>query len=78
MRPGAMPIDRMLCAPNSSRAHNLAMFLPSDGALLFETHDRPLSFGEDGPRQPVHIDTEVMQFAQMDVGAYGASLESLK
>lgn len=28
----------------------------------------PASFGEDGPRQPVHVQSEIMQFAQMNIG----------
>src|ERR1039457_2739165 len=37
------------------------MLLPSNGALVFESDHRPLALWDQGPREPVHIQAEIMQ-----------------
>src|SRR2546425_11384720 len=43
------------------------MFLPRDGSLFFETHFGPLSLWYNRPRQPRHVEGEVMDAAQKNV-----------
>src|SRR5205823_10466129 len=46
-----------------------------DGAFLFEMDRRPLLFRNDEPRQPIHVQTKVMQLPQMDIGRKGPFVE---
>src|SRR5207247_6051698 len=43
------------------------VFLPRDGSLLFEMDCWPLFLGYHRPRQPGHIESEVVNAAQKDV-----------
>jgi len=48
--------------------NDLAVFLPCDGPLVLVTNGWPLAFGHQRPRQPVHVQTEVVQPAQKNIG----------
>jgi hypothetical protein len=44
------------------------MFLPGDGALVLELNFRPLPFHDDRPRQPCHVQGEVVDAPQIYIG----------
>ncbi len=44
------------------------VFLAGDGALFPEAHSGPPLLRQDGPREPVHVDGEVLDAAEVDVG----------
>ena len=51
------------------------MFFPGDGALVLELDHRPALLGQHRPRQPVHIEREVVDAAQIDVRGDAAFLK---
>ena len=61
---------RILLASN-----NGLMFLPSDGAFVLELNFRPLPFHNHRPRQPRHIEGEVMDAPQINVGRNFSNFE---
>jgi len=44
------------------------MFLPGDGTFFLELNFRPLPFYDDRPRQPCHVQGEVMDAPQINIG----------
>src|SRR5258708_30783277 len=56
--------------------HNKLMLLKGDGSLRLKAHLGPETLGNDRPGQPIHREAEVVQLAQMNVGADGARLET--
>jgi hypothetical protein len=54
-----------------------AMLLPGDGPLVFESYGGPLALRDQGPREPIHVQTEVVQASQIDVRGDGALLEDV-
>src|SRR5262245_36216186 len=75
-----MPTQLIKCLP-------LGIFFPlndfpvltlSDRALFFESDFRPLLLRDDGPRQPIHVQGEVVESAQIDVGGNSSYFEDLK
>jgi len=52
-----------------------AVFLPSNSALFLEPYSGPLALWDQGPRETVHIETEIVQPAQIDVGGYLPQLQ---
>ena len=58
--------------------HDLAMLVPCDGALVFESHGGPLAFGNERPRQPVHVHAEVVQTPEINIGRNGSDLQSFQ
>lgn len=52
--------------------HDLGVFLPGDRPLLLEPYGGPLALGHQRPRQPVHVDAEVVEAAEEDVGRDGS------
>jgi len=57
---------------------NGQMFRQRDGALFFEFDLRPESFRDEGPRQPVHGQTEVVKLPQMNICADRAAFKRLQ
>ena len=57
-----MPAQLVKCFPFGIPlgGDNLLVFGQRDGAFFFEAHLRPLFLGQDGPRQPVHVQGEVV------------------
>ena len=51
------------------------MFLPSDGSLGAALNFWPLPLGNDRPRQPAHIEREVVHAAEEDVGGHSIALQ---
>ncbi len=49
-----------------------------DGALFLEPHLRPLLLRQHRPRQPVHVEREVLDAAQVHVRRDGAGLQHLQ
>lgn len=58
--------------------NDLAVFLPSNGALGLEADRGPLAFGDERPGQPVHIQAEVMQASEVNVGRDASGLYGLQ
>src|SRR6266404_6174111 len=58
--------------------NNLSMFLQGDGTLGTVLDFWPEAFWNKRPGQPIHSQAEVMQLAQMHVGADGAALNDLE
>jgi hypothetical protein len=54
---------------------NLLMLCKRDGPFDLISNRWPLFFGENGPRQPIHIEAKVVQFPQMNVGRHCSRLE---
>ena len=54
---------------------NREVLLGGDGALVLEDDAGPLAFWQDRPRQPGHIEAEVLEFPQMDIGADRTALQ---
>ena len=52
--------------------NNFAMFLPGDGALFLEPDFRPLPFDNHRPRQPGHVQREVVQPPQINIRGHCA------
>src|SRR5208282_1207021 len=48
------------------------MFLPSDSTLFLELNHRPTFLGQHRPRQPGHVEGEVLEPSQKDIRADGA------
>ncbi|PHX70326.1 MAG: hypothetical protein CK548_09645 [Opitutia bacterium] len=55
--------------------YNLAMLVRRDGALFLEADNGPLALGHQRPRQPVHIDAEIVQTPEIDVRGDRAGLK---
>ena len=51
------------------------MFVPSDGALVLELNFWPLPFHDDWPRQPCHVQGEVVDAPQIDIGGNFSGFE---
>lgn len=51
------------------------VFVPSDRALGPVFHFRPPLFGEHGPGQPAHVEREVVNAPQVNVGGHPAALQ---
>lgn len=54
------------------------MLVPGDGALFAETDYGPLALRNEGPREPVHIQAEVVQPPEVNVGRDRPGLEDLE
>src|SRR5216683_466551 len=54
------------------------MFLDGDGGLRLEANFGPKALVNKRPRKPVHRETKVVKFPQMDIGADRAGLEAAK
>lgn len=55
-----------------------AMFVERDRPLVLIAHDGPLQLRQYRPRQPVHLDGEVVGAAQEDIGSHPASLQHVE
>jgi len=54
------------------------MFFRRDASFLLEFHFRPLAFGHQWPRQPVHVYAEIVQPAQKDIRGHRAGLHDFQ
>jgi hypothetical protein len=54
---------------------DFAMLLPGDRPLVAESHGRAIGVWDQRPRQPVHVQAEVVQAAQINIGRDRAGLE---
>ncbi len=52
--------------------HDAAVLFPRDGPPFLVPDDRPLPFGNQRPRQPVHVHAKIVQTAHVLVGGYTA------
>ena len=52
------------------RGDNSLVLQRGDRPLFLEANFRPLLFGEDGPRQPAHVQSEVVNPAQENIGGH--------
>ena len=49
---------------------NGLMFAPGDGAFLAKADLGPLLLGEDGPGEPAHVEGEIMNAAEENIGCH--------
>ncbi len=52
------------------------VFLVGNGAHVLETHFQPEAFGNEQPRQPIHLNAEVVEFPQVNIRTDRARLEA--
>jgi hypothetical protein len=74
-RPSATPVGRTPCVRDSIRGQRWPDVPPGDAALLLELDGGPAFLGQHRPRQPVHVQGEVVNAAQIDVGGNRANLQ---
>ncbi len=55
-----------------------AVFVEGDGAFVLVADGWPLFVGDEGPGEPLHRDTEIVQTPEEHVGADRADLERLQ
>src|SRR5882724_6966346 len=60
-KPVEVPALRVLLAH-----HDALMLIEGDGPLIFELNFRPEPFGNQWPWQPIHRETKVVEFSQMN------------
>ncbi len=74
LRRAEVPRELVECLPlGVALAFNdAAVLFPRDGAPVFVPDDWPLPFGDQRPRQPVHVHTEIVEAAHMLVGGHAA------
>ena len=80
LRPANMPeepIERAVLGV-ALASDDFLMLFPSDGPFWLELDFRPLSFRNDGFWNPVHIEGEIMQPAQKDIGRNRAFVHRVK
>src|ERR1039458_6714124 len=58
--------------------NDLPVLFQCDGALGFEYNFWPEPLGNERPRQPVHCQTEIVEFPQMDIRADRACFDGLQ
>ena len=55
--------------------HDALVLVPSDRALGAVFHFGPAFFGQHGPGQPAHVEGEIVNASQIDVGGHPAALQ---
>ena len=61
-----------------SSFNDLPVLFRRDGALGFEFNFRPEALWDDRPQKPVHGEAEIMEFAQVNIGADRTDFECLQ
>jgi len=57
---------------------NPLVFLKRDGAFFLKLHCRPLEFRQDGPWKPIHVQGEIVNPTQVNIGGNAAQFQHLQ